>query len=617
MKTTTEGSPYLPLDPVVPRVTPSPLTEDKLHAPEITEIPFVVSEPKGLSRSDSSIFEDFATQLESPSDMIDFHSLLAKFNSDCSEISDKGSYSSSDAKVLPRMITLLLKVIEAIPTDDLVNLITGFQNLTSTMHSKPSTPSLARLKSPKPIINIPIVKGQEKKGPKLITPRIIQPKAVNTHQPLAPLADLNHPQDSESILNLINFVIAKASYLYTASISAKDNRIIEQIVNFCVNVLPPQNHISTRIYAAAVLSNISKDSKLSQIFINSPNWSQAVTQCFNTELEINDSVNQFLLYMISFLNYISNNNSSESQLPKANIIVLIIKILRDYTKNSNIVLQCLSFLEKCCDDAVSRSTAITEYSPEDLIEIFLTALNNHKINETIVTRIAYIFSVFMDKEFDFANAITTVSSPFTISLVFDVLKQSASAKCVESLTALISCLISIKQCLQIVIKNVSSLLQTSKPFMAVTSAMIILETLRQLARATPVDTATILKPLEDWLATGDSEVIRLALSLCYDLSENGMPLEYAHIVLPFVGDERMDLSFLAIRAIAAAAKDPMIESLGEKIDSRVKRVIGHEELDQGTVAELGKLFENLPQGILSDETLDDARAFDDLAIYTC
>lgn len=612
MKTTIEGSPYSPPDPVVPRVLPSPISEDKIRPPEITEIPFVVSEPKPLTRSNSSTFDDMAQQLENPADMIDFHPLLSQFCDNCIEISNNNSISSSDSKILPKMISSLLKVIEAIPTEDLLYLINGFQSLTTVMHSKPSTPSLARLKSPKPITIIPVVKGQEKKGPKLITPRLMQAKPVNTHQPLAPLTDLGHSQDLDSLLNLINFVIVKASYHFTESLPPIDKKTYESIANFCFSTISHQNHISTRIYSAAVLSNLSKDKESLTCIYTMPNWTQTVTNCLSSEIEQNDSFKQFIIYLISFINNVSADKTSENLIPQSNISIMLFKILKQLSNDAQVVLRCFCFLSKSCNDASSRSDAITEFGSEDLIGIFLSVIDNFRDDEAIISRSCFILSEFVDKEFDFSNAVSTAN----LSVIFDSLKTAKNTGCVESLTALIACLISVKSCIPLISKNLVSLLQTSKPFLSVTSCPIILETLRTLCRATTVDSATVLRPLDDWLSTGDTEIEKLALCLCFDVSEYGIPLDVAQIVLPYVGDDRKDLSFLAIRVISGAAKDPMISSLSEKIDSRVKRVIENEELDQGTVSELGKLFESLPQGVLSEQTLDDARAFDDLAIYT-
>ena len=123
--------------------------------------------------------------------------------------------------------------------------------------------------------------------------------------------------------------------------------------------------------------------------------------------------------------------------------------------------------------------------------------------------------------------------------------------------------------------------------------------------------------IEDWLSVEDDSVVEGALSLVFELCKFEMtPFDLLQAILPFVGDDKPNLSYLAIHILSCSAEDPNLEQLGPKIDMRIKKTISVEELDEGTVHDLAEFIIHAPRSIFSQSTLDDCCAFDDLAIAT-
>lgn len=628
MKTTTQGTPHLPTPPTFGSIEVSAVDGSTMleNVPEDKNsfLNLDFSHKNGFS-----FLSDTLKTLDMPPDMINFAEIFSKLFSATEEMTKDSNFLQTELTNFALAMQKLIRVIDAAPTNSFDQLISGLLVFIEFFKKGEETLPIQRnasspTKSPRPITIIPKIAKFGKKNPRLIQPQIFTNKSTNqtksiTASLLPPLnieneknstktQNQNNFENDETILLLAKFLLSKA--IYATSTNNKSLEKSEILINLISSEKDNSLTIPTKTCATAALCRMATDKTIKEQISKSSNFVEFLFSYLETEREQCNI--HFLTQIVSLLRIISNEEI------KTRVSTSFVRILRIFPTYHLIVLNICYFFASTCSDAAVRNSIISEFDSEVILTLFLQLLSIFKNSENITTRISFILSTLYEKEFDIQSVASEVSDPVSISVTLELLPDISTKKAAISLVILVASLARNKECIKMLKAQFSSLFRSTNILLDPEVSLNVINLTRLFVeQGENIKIPDLFARVEDWLSCEDERVNEAALSLLYELSQYvKLPTNAVKATIPFIGDSKHKLSFLALHVLAVSSGDKELVGYGQKIDLRVMKAIQEEELDEGTIKEIANLFQGPLRCVFSEQTLDDARAFDDLAIAT-
>ena len=646
MKTTIPGYLYLPKQPKMDEISVSKVSDLLLlETPSDNENSFLqiqISKDKH-----TQILTDLLRIVDQPPDMISFEQLFAGYKRIFGNFSSEFDFSvyMNEIQPISYLLYKLISFVELISLEQFPILIqtttTFIQFINKYSKNAPQNavfPQNTPLKPIKMPSSKPVIKSPHfsNKNIKIVQPRVVTNKSYILHAAalndvLPPLSDdvSQHTGGNDDCLILLKLLLSKSLFycykrkkLANEELNDETKEYLTFLTSNLLNDLNKTNetNILTKIYSAASLSTFVTHKQFKdfltqeQIMHIYDLLENEVHNILTDEKQTKDYI-QYYTQIISLVRILSD--SEDSQI-RTKICTQFYKILDALPTSQNIVLNVLQYFCNAFNDTNVRNAIISQFECESILTLFLELLSNFKNNENIITRVCYVLYIFNTNEFDFQNIAAELKEPISIAVTLQILPELQTVNAANAVLSLIGSFAKNKQCIPILRDSITNIFTPKSIFYEAKVAVNVIALSRIFVQnGENIRQKELESRIEDWLSVEDDSVVEGALSLVFELCKFEMtPFDLLQAILPFVGDDKPNLSYLAIHILSCSAEDPNLEQLGPKIDMRIKKTISVEELDEGTVHDLAEFIIHAPRSIFSQSTLDDCCAFDDLAIAT-